>query len=483
MLRRPAAALLAACLPLVGCITVVNPAPPAPPAASPATSPTDRPVAAPTPTRAFTTVSGRVLAPAGIVAAGGGNILVNNGGNILVNNGGNVVANGAAGIVAAGGLDYALAPRFGLLADAERPLAGATVALTDAAGQPLPGLTARKTDADGRFVIEGVQAGWTYVVTSRVVTPDGKAAALQALVSPQAVGGTTELSAASTCVAVAVLEGQDEVAGAIRSDDFARAVAATRAALANRTWPDLADPAAIREAMRTVAAETAAVREALDGVRADIRRIERDVAQLKAELAALRAELAARQPAASPAPARPDPGLAFDPALNTAETADFRITVPAAFAKADAAGWAVNPGGRLAALFADRAADAEPRARLGVMVVPRALEIDGLDREIALTPRQYNRLALAPAFQDPRPIAFPDGRFERPWTIADFTGGVVTGFEGSHDGVPHQVLASSLKAGDGRVFLVFLAAPAARYAGRQDLVDAFGAACRALEVR
>src|SRR5687768_11727100 len=70
-------------------------------------------------------IAGKVLAPAGMVAAGAGNLVGSDGGSLIGPDG--------ASIVAAGGGNYRH------LAVQEKALGGVEVFLTDATGNPLPG--------------------------------------------------------------------------------------------------------------------------------------------------------------------------------------------------------------------------------------------------------------------------------------------------------------------------------------------------------
>ncbi len=110
---------------------------------------------------------GRVTAPAGIVAAGAGNMVAAGAGNLVTTGSGSMVAAGAGNIVAAGAGNLGAGRR--LLAIAQQPLAGARITLVDAAGEAVRGrdgkpLTAT-TDATGGYTFPtGVPARGVRVV-------------------------------------------------------------------------------------------------------------------------------------------------------------------------------------------------------------------------------------------------------------------------------------------------------------------------------
>ncbi|MDB5099689.1 MAG: hypothetical protein JWM80_4110 [Cyanobacteria bacterium RYN_339] len=90
-------------------------------------------------------LEGTVIAPAGIVAQGGGNIVAQGGGNIVAQGGGNIVAQG--------GGNYRLRAVI-----EQKPLAGARVQVLDAADAPLKGPDgkplATTTDAAGHYAFD-----------------------------------------------------------------------------------------------------------------------------------------------------------------------------------------------------------------------------------------------------------------------------------------------------------------------------------------
>jgi hypothetical protein len=178
-------------------------------------------------------LTGAVLAPAGIVAQGGGNII---GGN----------ASAYRGLLQAKAI--------------EQPLAGVTVYAADAQGQPVPGIASAQTDAAGRYTLD-LPAGATYVIAARTASVAGKPAVLQAL---GVAGGQADVSAASTCVSLLALAGKRGFPGELHQEAYQAAMAETRAGLSVAAWPDLGDHVAVVAVMDDLAARRPGLRRALD---------------------------------------------------------------------------------------------------------------------------------------------------------------------------------------------------------------------------
>ncbi|MFN3431539.1 MAG: hypothetical protein ACK46X_16500, partial [Candidatus Sericytochromatia bacterium] len=83
------------------------------------------------------TVSGIVMAPAGVISAGGANVISAGGANVVSAGGGNVIS--------AGGANWASGRTVLSLSD-EQPVTGAVVHLADMAGRPLAGTAQADSD-------------------------------------------------------------------------------------------------------------------------------------------------------------------------------------------------------------------------------------------------------------------------------------------------------------------------------------------------
>jgi hypothetical protein len=121
---------------------------------------------------AHMSLAGLVMAPASVVAAGGGNVVAAGGGNVVAAGGGNVVA--------AGGGNFALG-RHVLALGAEVPVAGARVFLADLTGAPLPGYEAVVSDANGRYSFQSLPTQAPYMVVATFHTVHGQNASLRTL--------------------------------------------------------------------------------------------------------------------------------------------------------------------------------------------------------------------------------------------------------------------------------------------------------------
>lgn len=226
---------------------------------------------------AIATVAGRVLAPAGLLSDKGVGVVANNGGAVIANNGAGVIANNGAGVVSTGGA------RYGLAALKEAALGATEVFLADGAGKPVAGVAPVLTDADGRFRLEKVPAG-AWRVMARVRTADGKAGALETLVSADAAAeAKADVDVASTFTTAALVAGTGGKLAGVDAGRFGRARARTAEQLEEDELPDFGDPAAVSEfaeAMRQLDAE-------LDAM---IDEMEAEMAKAMAELDASLAE-------------------------------------------------------------------------------------------------------------------------------------------------------------------------------------------------
>lgn len=172
------------------------------------------------------TLSGRVMAPPGVVPLGTAN----------------VVAAGAGNVIAVG------AGNFRLLALDERPLAGAAVYVADDAGRPAPGVSAvGETDAQGRFALPALDlsTGKVLRLVARAKDAAGRDVYLQTLVRPTEAGARADIDTATTLVAAALLAERPDVSPGWRPQAYADVVTAMRAHLQAAPPPDLADPVAV----------------------------------------------------------------------------------------------------------------------------------------------------------------------------------------------------------------------------------------------
>ncbi|MDB5101809.1 MAG: hypothetical protein JWM80_6230, partial [Cyanobacteria bacterium RYN_339] len=164
-------------------------------------------------------LTGRVLAPPGVVAR----IIGNDGASIVAQGGGNIIGNDGASII---GNDGASLRARRLLADAPGlPLAGARVFLTDAAGVPIPGVAPARTDGQGRFVLAGAGA----LVRVEVQTAAGKPAWLERPLGTDP-GPDLQVDLASTVV-TAGLRARGGLASPPSAAEIQRAVEAVAAHL------------------------------------------------------------------------------------------------------------------------------------------------------------------------------------------------------------------------------------------------------------
>ncbi|MDB5096526.1 MAG: repeat protein [Cyanobacteria bacterium RYN_339] len=213
-------------------------------------------------------VVGLILAPAGIIAQGGGNIVTNTSANIVAQGGGNLVGN-------SGGT-------YRLEAVEAHALAAVTVELVDANLQPLPGVAPVKTDAAGHYTLPAVPPG-TYLVLAGTQTADKRPAPLLTVIKVSAAGATADVGMATTFLTVALTEG---VGGLTDVDPvaFKRAADATARSLTDADIAALADRATMLARMEALAKEVAEVKEGLAAVG-------RQIADLQAQLADLQKRL------------------------------------------------------------------------------------------------------------------------------------------------------------------------------------------------
>lgn len=190
-------------------------------------------------------LSGVVMAPAHVVAAGGGNVVAAGGGNV----------------VAAGGGNFAGLRRI-LALDQQVAVIGAEVYLADLTGERLPGVASAVTDAAGRFTLRGAPEASAYMVVARFQAPGG-AVTLTRLGHASRNSHDQVVSVATTLVSAALMQ-RGNPAGHFDPDTFDAAVAAVADRLSEATLPDLTRPEDVAARAAAIADETPAVRRAID---------------------------------------------------------------------------------------------------------------------------------------------------------------------------------------------------------------------------
>lgn len=199
-------------------------------------------------------VSGLVMAPAHVVAAGGGNVVAAGGGNVIAAGGGNVVA--------AGGGNFAGTRRI-LALDQQVAVVGAEVYLADLTGERLPGIASTFTDEAGRFTLRGAPDERAYMVVARFQAPGGEGVTLTRLGHAGRNGHDQVVSVATTLVSAAFMQRGNPDAR-FDPDAFDAAVTAVADRLTEATMPDLTRPADVAAKAAAIAEDTPAVRQAID---------------------------------------------------------------------------------------------------------------------------------------------------------------------------------------------------------------------------
>jgi hypothetical protein len=199
-------------------------------------------------------LSGIVMAPAHVVAAGGGNVVAAGGGNVIAAGGGNVVA--------AGGGNFAGTRRV-LALDQQVAVVGAEVYLADMAGARLPDVASTFTDAAGRFTLRGAPGATAYMVVARFQAPGGAGVTLTRLGHASRTGHDQVVSVATTLVSAALMQ-RSNPAARFDPDAFDAAVTAVADRLSEATLPDLTRPEDVAAKAAAIAEDTPAVRRAID---------------------------------------------------------------------------------------------------------------------------------------------------------------------------------------------------------------------------
>lgn len=209
-------------------------------------------------------ITGSVMAPSGIIAVGGGNIIAPGGGN------------------------------YHTLALTESPLADTEVFLADKSGKPIAGVAPVKTDANGRYTFTNVPTDRTYVVAARVKTASGAPATFQSLVKTEEGATEAQINAATTMVTASVLKKKGALAK-FQASSYRAAVDATAKHLTEADLPDFSNPAAVAAKMDELAEEIAEIKGRLDEIEAQLAEVKAEVADLKAQIEALKQQQAGGQ--------------------------------------------------------------------------------------------------------------------------------------------------------------------------------------------
>lgn len=123
----------------------------------------------------------------------------------------------------------------------EAPVPGAKVYLADGLGTPLPGLPTTTTDDDGRYRLDGIPNGHTYVVVADFLVNGDRPATLEALAQATSGTVTTDLTLATSLVTVDLSEVLNGFSANLQSARYQAAVDKTHRLLTNDRVPDLTD--------------------------------------------------------------------------------------------------------------------------------------------------------------------------------------------------------------------------------------------------
>lgn len=252
-------------------------------------------------------LSGTVLAPAGIIAAGGMNLVAAGGLNLVAAGGLNAVAPAAASYALGGRHLLARGGRH-LLALSQEPVGGAPVQLFDAQNKPVGDAVVSEAGT-GRYLIPKLPAGdGPYVLKVGVKTATGNAV-LETIVRPNEAP-TADVDVATTMVTAAVIARAGGKLGAVRTRDFKRAVSNVASTVSDEALPDLGSPQALVDAFAAIAKSNSELRNTL--------------AVLAGEKPSTATPVPSAAPSGSPAPAASgspaattDPSASASPAAST----------------------------------------------------------------------------------------------------------------------------------------------------------------------
>lgn len=123
----------------------------------------------------------------------------------------------------------------------EAPVPGARVYLADGQGTPLPGLPTATTDGAGRYRLDGIPDGHTYVVVADFAVEADRKATLEALAQANSGTVTADLTLATSLVTVDLSEVLNGFSANLQGERYAAAVDKTHRLLTNDRVPDLTD--------------------------------------------------------------------------------------------------------------------------------------------------------------------------------------------------------------------------------------------------
>lgn len=276
MPRHLFAAFLVPALVVAACASPSTPpkaaasAKPAAIAAKPSMKPTSTAPETPT-TGKMASLTGTASAPAGLVAAGGGNYVGPNGASIVAAGGGNLVAAGGgnyrASLPSAAFLHHG-DRNYALLAIDEKPLAGAAVYLVPADEKhAIPDRDPDAiADAKGAFAIPVgvVSTTGAYAVVVSAENADGKAAPMATVVDANPAGKVAKVGAATTMVTALLRKRGASAFAGFQLAQFDGLVALLAEELDAANLPDFSDPEAVAAKADELGQQLDAFGKALD---------------------------------------------------------------------------------------------------------------------------------------------------------------------------------------------------------------------------
>ncbi len=150
---------------------------------------------------------GKLLA--GLVAAGGGNMVAAGGGNMVAAGGGNMVAAGGGNYQLAQGADDPPADET-TYDDAQAPLVGAEVYLADTTGKPLPQFKPTLSDDSGHYTFKDVPEGLNVIVAVRIRAKGDVNGTMQTIATIKTGENQADVNLSTTMLAAMLLEDKEE---------------------------------------------------------------------------------------------------------------------------------------------------------------------------------------------------------------------------------------------------------------------------------
>jgi hypothetical protein len=152
----------------------------------------------------------------------------------------------------------------------ETPVPGARVYLADGLGTPLPGLPTATTDDAGRYRLDGIPGGHTYVVVADFAVGGDRPASLEALAQAESGTVTTDLTLATSLVTVDLSEVLNGFSANLRPERYDAAVDKTHRLLTNDRVPDLTDKPDVMALAATLLNVSPDLRSALSELKQDL---------------------------------------------------------------------------------------------------------------------------------------------------------------------------------------------------------------------